>query len=843
MRAEISNPTEFTFVCPLANGIHARPASLLAEVATRFDSGLSVVNQRNGAVANLKSTLGILAADIRHGDNCSVQVRGEGAALAAKALREFIFQNLPKADGPVVVERLTHGALPRSLQSSDVNYRAGAGVSSGVGIGKVVFAAPIRLPLQVPETATDVQAEERNLDRALAAVRERTRGMLARSLSDAEAGVLKAHLALLDDVAFVEELQHGIARGNTAGKSIADTAQHFISVLQGSGSAYIRDRAIDIQEICARLLQELCGTSVPSDEVELCEPSVLLAETLAPQQLLAFDRRWLQGLVLEYAGTTSHTVILARSLGIPAVVGVKNAASVFRAGEQVVVDANRGLVVSNGIDVVHQFYGRERRVLTRRRERMVREGLAPAQTLDGKKFAVSANVSFSAEVRAAFSEGADAIGLFRSEILFLDRDTPPTEDEQFEIYRDAISVAGGRYVAIRTIDVGGDKPIPHLHLPRESNPYLGFRGLRIYPEHRDLFRTQLRAIVRASAFGPVKMMAPMVTTHDEVRWLKSQIAEVQRELSDQNIGYDPAMPVGIMVEVPSVAFILDQLCADVDFFSIGTNDLAQYFMAADRDNARVSALANVRHPSFLRFLKHIVDGVHAGGKRVSMCGEMAGDVSNLPLLVGLGLDEISAAGSQLPNLKSEIAKLVARDCRKILDEAMAFTSVDEIDQLLARYHQRARQESLLDSDLVITASESLTKEEVIRELVDALYVAGRTDDPDRVEEAVWARESIYATGLGHGFAIPHGRTDAVRADSVAVLKLRKPIAWGSVDDEPVSIVVLLAVRDSAVDNIHLKVMARLARQLMDESFRGRLAALDDQREITQFLTSCLQLQP
>jgi fructose-specific PTS system IIA-like component len=841
MPQDLSKPAEFTFACPLPNGLHARPASELAEFATRLESEVSLINQRNGSAANLKSTLGILAADIRHGDQCTVRIEGEGTTAAERALREFILHQLPKTDAPLAVEICGFDALPRGLLSPDVRYHTGLGVSPGIGRGTAVGIAPVRIPAKLADEAEDRQAEGRRLERALDAVRERTRGMLSRAISPAEAGVLRAHLALLDDVTFSERLQQGIAHGYSAGKTVADCGEHFSSLLSASDSAYIRDRAIDIQDISARLLQELYGSESFIADASLSGPSVLVAETLAPQQLLASDRRWIRALVLEYAGTTSHTIILARSLGIPAVVGVKNAPAAIRTGEEIVVDANRGLVVSNGIATVHRFYERELRTLSRRQEKISSGSSAPAATVDGRALAIAANVSSSDEIRTAFMHGADAIGLFRTEMLFIGHGSPPDEEVQFEIYREAVCMAGRRTVTIRSLDIGGDKPIAHLHFPEESNPYLGYRGIRIYADHSELFRTQLRAILRASAFGRVQMMAPMVSTLDEVRWLKSQIREVQQELSAESVAFDAGMRVGIMIEVPSVAFILDQLCAEVDFFSIGTNDLNQYFMAADRDNARVAALSNVRHPSFLRFLKHIVDAVHAGGKHVAMCGEMAGDLRNLPLLIGLGLDEISAASPQIPFLKKQTASLFARRCRELLDRAMKCLSVQEVEKQLEENYAGARTRALLDPELVITASESRTKEEAIRELVDALYIAGRTEQPDALEQAVWAREAAYATGVGHGFAIPHGRSDTVKIDSVALLKLQAPIAWGSLDDEPVKTVVLLAVRESSVDHSHMQVLAKLARKLMDETFRQGLAERGDSNEIAKYIATELQL--
>ncbi|HKT22959.1 MAG TPA: phosphoenolpyruvate--protein phosphotransferase, partial [Terriglobales bacterium] len=623
--------------------------------------------------------------------------------------------------------------------------------------------------------------------------------------------------------------------------ALIEAAQHFISTLQQSASAYIRDRAVDLQEICLRVLEELYGPRFTAPALQLSEPSVLVAETLAPQQLLSFESRWLQGIVLEYAGTTSHTVILARSLGIPTVVGVKDAPVLFSQEHDVVVDANRGLVIPNGTAPIQRFYNRERRVQQARQNVLVRGGYGQATTRDGQRLEVSANVSSGEEAILAFANGAESIGLFRTEMLFIGRTEAPNEEEQFSIYREVARSAGKRPVIIRTIDIGGDKPVPHLNLPLESNPYLGFRGMRIYQEHRELFRAQLRALLRASAFGRIQIMAPMVSTIEEVLWLKAQVAELKQELTEAGSQFDRNIPLGIMIEVPSIAFILDQLCAELDFFSIGTNDLNQYFLAVDRDNAKVAGLSRVYHPSFLRFLRHIVDGVHEHGKWVGMCGEMAGDPANLPILIGLGLDEISAAAPQIPILKQKIAQLSAAECRLILDRMTSAAQVKDVEVLLEHAHSQSVEQPLLSTELVIVGSDSETKEEAIRELVDALYMAGRTQDPDRLEEIVWQRESAYSTGLGHGFAIPHCRSDAINANSVAVLKLSKPVEWAALDGKPVSMVILLAVRESDANNSHMQVLAKLARRLMNESFRQEFGSLERPTEIMAFLSRELEL--
>lgn len=843
MRPGPSNAVEFHFVCPLPYGLHARPASQMAEFAGGFVSQFKLINQRTGATANLKSPLAIISADVRGGDSCSIRILGEDQDSAFGALKEFIAQELAKADEnlPPVEAELARPLLPRALQSPAITRHSGVAVSPGIGKGKAVVVGRVRLsqPLN-GESAEDREKEQKRVEHAIATVRDRLKALISRSMSPAEDAVLKAHVSILEDVSFTERIAAQVAAGQSAGQALLATGKFFISLLEGSESAYIRERAVDIQEICLRLLEEIDGPQLGRARVTLEEPSVLVAETLAPQQLLELNRKWLSGLVLEYAGTTSHAVILARSLRIPTIVGVKDAPVILRPGQEIVVDANRGFVVPNGTPIVHRFYDRESQTQRGRQQALSRQSSSSAITTDGHKIEVGANICSGEESATAFAQGAEAIGLFRTEFSFLGRDRAPSEDEQFAIYAEAARGAKRR-VTIRTLDVGGDKPIPVLNLPPESNPYLGYRGMRIYREHRELFHTQLRAILRASALGPIQIMAPMVSTIEEVLWLKEQIAELQEELERRKIAFDPLLPVGIMIEVPSVAFNLDRFSAEVDFFSIGTNDLNQYFMAVDRNNARVAKLASVRQPSFLRFLKHIVDAVQRNGKWVGMCGEMAGDLRNLPLLIGLGLHGVSVPTSEIPALKRAMSRFSFDECKLLLLEAIECARLNEVEELLRNFRSLEPVQPLFDPELVILNSDSRTKEEAIRELIDSLYIASRTENPDRLEELVWAREEACTTGLGHGFAIPHCRSDAVTANSVAILKLKRPIEWGAIDEKPVSTVILLAVRESDASNTHLQVLAKLARRLMNAQFREEVTQLNESGEILAHLSRELQI--
>jgi multiphosphoryl transfer protein len=835
---------EFAFICTLSDGLHARPASHLAEVANDFASECYMTNLRTGAVANLKSVLAIIATDVRQGDQCTVQVSGSDEQAAHAALFRFVEKILPGCDVPLAGLSLTsvNGALPRVLLGQEVKCCFGSPVSSGIGRGRVVLLGGVALPAELNEpVVTDSPIESERTKRAIAAVRARIREKLTRQKSATEIAVLQADLAIASDVSFAQKLTEHVLQGKSAGQAVMEAGKFFMDLLRRSDSEYIRERALDIEEICLQLLEEIYGVDLVTAPVELRELSVVVAETLAPQQLLGLDRRWLKALVLEYSGATSHAVILARSLGIPALVGVKNARALLAAGQEVVVDAIRGIVVTQVSPAVQRFYEREQRTLIRRQEFLPIPTTGPAITADGKAFEVAANASSYEELSSAFENGADGIGLFRTEMAFLHRDRAPSEEEQFAIYFEAARIATGRPVIIRTFDLGGDKVAPYLNLPAEDNPFLGYRGVRIYAEHRELLRAQLLAILRASAFGNVQIMVPMISSLDEVLRFKDELSQAKQDLSRAGIAFKQDIKVGVMIEVPSSGFILDQLSAEVDFFSLGTNDLNQYFLAVDRDNPKIAALSNVLHPGFLRFLKKIVEDIHDAGKWVGMCGEMAADIRHLPLLVGLGLDEISLPAAGIPYFKRAISHLSTTDCKKALDQIILCREKTELEVLLEQSQPSWSTQPLLSKELVLLDSESNNKEEAIQEIVDAFYITGRTGDRQRLEEALWSREAVYSTGLGYGFAAPHCKTEAVTADSIGVLKLKRAIDWGSVDREPVNMIILIAMREPQLANRHMQVFSKLARKLMSEEFRGHLLAIENAHDMATYLARQLDI--
>jgi multiphosphoryl transfer protein len=844
MPSEISTNLQLTFTCPLLSGMHARPAALLAEVSNRFRSEVALVNLRNERRANSKSVLSIIAADIRGGDRCLLQVSGIDETAAHAAIREFIEQVLPNCDGVAPPAPLNADPrLPRVLRDIDASYHFGLSASAGIGKGTVVVARSRVLPSTFTEhTQPDPSEELERLQSAIRVVRERTKKQVTTSTGLGNA-ILNAHLAILDDVLLAQHLAEHISRGKSAGYAIVESGKYFTVVLRQSENDYLRERAADVEEILLRVMEELYGSTARENVVQekLLEDAILVAETLGPQQLLDLNSPNLRGIVLEQSGTTSHAVLLAQSFGIATVVGVRNACTLLAGVADAIVDGRRGLVISPVTPAIEGFYQRELSVNYQRQALLVKKATSAAVTQDDQRLEVGANASSIEEVIVAFENGAEGVGLFRSEIAFLQQKVAPSEEHLFSFYRNAVLAAKACPVLLRTLDVGGDKRVPFLNLPRENNPFLGYRGARIYGEHHDLLQMQLRAMLRASVYGRIQIMAPMISSLHEVLAFKDELAEAKQYLQDRNIDVAENIPVGIMIEVPSAAFILDELCSEVDFFSIGTNDLAQYFLAVDRENFKVAPLFDVLHPGFIRLLQKIVAEVHKAGKWVGLCGDMAAERRNLPVLLGLGLDEISVPPHSIPELKDAVRGLSSNACKEIVSGISAARDRHKIDMLLQSIPPNASALPLLSEYLVKLGSDSNTKEEAIQELVDAFYIASRCNDRQELEDAVWAREEVYSTGLGFGFATPHCKTDAVTANSIGVLKLKRAIGWGAADHEPVRMVILIAMRALNNDNDHMQVFSELARKLMNEDFRERLLSFQDAATMVHYLCRELSL--
>jgi phosphoenolpyruvate-protein phosphotransferase len=819
-------PLELQFTFPLENGFHARPASIFRDAASRFTSSIFLTNRQNNAKANAKSTLALISTLTKHGDACTLSIEGEDQRVALDELQRFINDEFPLSDvePPQAAVEQRAGNLPRWLKVEEGMTYRGTAASRGIALSRAYVVNSVSELPDVSHHPTKTVAEElAQVEKALHLVEENLRRQLAATDNKTQQDIIKAHLSILEDSEFNTRIGESVrSTGRSAGVAITDSVKHFAGILRQSGSLYLQERILDIRDIGIQLLEAIYGRMQPDDHPRLTADAVWVTGVMTPSQFIALDKRHLKGIVMSHGGTTSHTVILARAYGIPCLTGVEEINNKLSTGQEIIVDGERGFIIPDPADSVREFYTREIKKIEGIRKRLARFAGTAGTTADGKRLEIAANVGSLEEAKLAFRNGAEAIGLFRTELLFMNRLFPPSEEEQFVIYSETARIAGDRRVIIRTLDVGGDKPIPYLNLPAEKNPFLGYRAVRMYDAHKELIDAQLKAILRASAFGNIKIMFPMISSLEEVRKLKQWIKRLMQDFDRQTIAYNRQIEIGIMVEIPSVALVIDQLSKEVDFFSIGSNDLAQYFFAVDRENQNVSHLSNSFHPSFLRLIKKIIDDAHAQKKWVGICGRFGGERLAVPLFVGYGIDEISLASPDIPTVKSVLSEFKSTACGPLLDSVLSQESPEEVESLLKSFSGNRAQRPLIAAETVKLQSESKTIDEAIRELIDLLHLAGRVENADTVEEAVWAREETYSTGVGFEVAIPHCKSNAVLVNSISILRTTTPIPWKSLDDKPVKLVIMIVIKADAPGDEHLRMIARLSRKLMDEKFRDRL---------------------
>lgn len=843
---------EHDFVCTLANGLHARPASLLAQCAESYHAIIQIRRRitPEPAPVDIRSVLSIIGLDVREGDRCTITATGDDADAAIAALREVIELRLDAAEqaADAEVKRVVSVAtrVPRVLRQLSVRAIAGESVCPGAAIGEVVILGGLSLPVDAARaTVASIPRELAAARHAIDALHAHLSARAAKAGASTEAAILAAHAQIASDPALWDSIRHAITAGATAPQAVVAAAEQLVARLRAAASAYVRDRALDVQDIAMQLVERLLPGAT-ADQQPLARDSIVFAEALTANQLLRLDRAHLKGLVLGSVGKTSHTVILARGFGIPCVINVSHAAVAAAPGQIAAIDGDGGYAVAPATpDVVAYFAGRQA-AAQRRADRLRPLSQGVPITRDGHRLEVGTNASSAAEVAAGIAHGSDGIGLFRTEFMFLERDLAPDEDEQFAVCADAVREAAGAPVIFRTFDIGGDKLAPYLHIDDEENPFLGVRGIRLHQRYPALLDIQLRAIIRAAANAPantVRVMAPMVATPTEAAWFRDRVLDAITQVRAAGHAAHDTIPIGVMIEVPAAAMSIDLLAPHVDFFSIGTNDLCQYALAADRGNAGVAALNDPLHPAFLRLLRLLVRDANAAGKWIGVCGEMGGRVTNVALLIGLGVNEISGSSANVLALKQAIRAADASQCLALLDAACACADSTDVVKLLNTGSWRAQSAapSILDLGCIEVDVDLPSKAHAIERAVELLWIAGRTNRPRDVDAAVWAREETYSTGLGHGFAIPHCKSDAVQAATLVVVKLRAPIEWGSMDSQPVRTVMLLAVPTSGegegndAARQHMRIFASLARRLMHEEFRDALVALYDPAAIEAFL--------
>ena len=530
-----------------------------------------------------------------------------------------------------------------------------------------------RRSLEVPRlTGRDAAVEWARFEAAAALAKDmlmRIRDRAEREVGKAQADIFEAHLMFLEDPALLFAIRESIeSNGVNAEAAVYDATNYYAAILAELPDPTLSARAADVYDVGRRVLRILMD--VGEEDVTLTAPSIVIAHELTPSDTVMMDRRLVLAMITQIGGPTAHAAILARSYGIPAIVGVGDGLLDIPAGVLVAVDGDSGTIIIDPDDETSQVYAIRQANLRSRLAHARAHTAEPAVSRDGRRVEVAANVGAASGARAASDFGADGIGLFSTEFLYLKRESAPSEDEQVEAYRAVIQVMGDRPVVVRTFDVGGDKPLPYMDIGREDNPFLGLRAVRIAFEQPDLLLTQLRAIYRAGAGRNVKIMFPMVATVSEARSLRGFARQACEDLRARNTPIAERVEVGIMVEVPSAAVTADHLAREVDFFSIGTNDLAQYALAADRTNARVAHIADAFHPAVLRLIKQVIDASHTAGKWTGLCGELAGEPLAVPILFGLGLDEFSMNPPAVPVAKSIIRELTVAEARDIALRAL-----------------------------------------------------------------------------------------------------------------------------------------------------------------------------
>jgi phosphoenolpyruvate-protein phosphotransferase (PTS system enzyme I) len=567
--------------------------------------------------------------------------------------------------------------------------RNGIAASPGIAIGPAFVllgeaqSPPTGQQVSAP-AALDAAAERARFEAAvaasrtdLAALRERVAARVGR----AEAAVFDAHLMMLEDPALVDGINEAIEAGSGAAQALEGVVETYAAIFAGMEDAYMRERAADIRDVGRRLVRHLLGSTAP-DLSMLAEPSVVVAHDLTPSDTAQLDPQTALGFATESGGPTSHSAIMARSLGLPAVVGSVGLLEAVKEGDLLVVDGGQGLILVNPDEATLAEYRAKAEQLIADRDALAELKDLPAVTLDGHPVELAANVGSPKNLGAALENGAASVGLYRTEFLFMDRDRLPTEEEQYNAYKAVIAGMQGRPVIIRTLDIGGDKQVPYLQMPHEMNPFLGWRALRMCLDRPDLFKTQLRAIWRAGAHGTARVMFPMVSSLGEVQRAKAMLAEARAELVAEGKAVAENLSVGIMIEIPAAALIADRLAPEVDFFSIGSNDLIQYTLAVDRMNQQIASLYEPLHPAVLRLIAMVIDAAHRHEKWAGMCGEMAGDKSAVPILLGLGLDEFSVSARSVPMVKSLVRELSLVECQTIAAAALEAGTADEVRALL-----------------------------------------------------------------------------------------------------------------------------------------------------------------
>ncbi|KQL57550.1 MULTISPECIES: phosphoenolpyruvate--protein phosphotransferase [Bacillaceae] len=569
------------------------------------------------------------------------------------------------------------------------NTLTGIAASAGIAIAKAFVHEEPDFTVKQKE-ASNKEKEVERLTEALAQSTkelEEIKQKALKELGEDKAEIFSAHLLVLSDPELIDSVKGKINDdGVTAEYALNEVADMFITMFENMDNAYMQERAADIRDVSRRVLGHLMGIQVVS-LAAIAEDTVIIAHDLTPSDTAQLNPAVIKGFATDIGGRTSHSAIMSRSLEIPAVVGTKQATKTIANGDMIIVDGIDGDVLINPSEDELATYKQKQQQFAAQKAEWAKLVNEKTVTKDGVHVELAANIGTPQDLDGVLANGAEGIGLYRTEFLYMGRTELPSEEEQFEAYKEVVERMEGKPVVIRTLDIGGDKELPYLDLPEEMNPFLGFRAIRLCLEKQDMFRDQLRALLRASAYGNLKIMFPMIATIEELREAKEILADEKEKLKAEGVTVSEELEVGIMVEIPSTAVASPQFAKEVDFFSIGTNDLIQYTMAADRMNERVSYLYQPYHPAVLRLIDMVIKAAHAEGKWVGMCGEMAGDEIAIPLLLGLGLDEFSMSATSVLPARSQLSKLSKEELSAFAQSALLESTSEAVENLVKKHYQ------------------------------------------------------------------------------------------------------------------------------------------------------------
>ncbi|ASN04772.1 phosphoenolpyruvate--protein phosphotransferase [Virgibacillus necropolis] len=556
----------------------------------------------------------------------------------------------------------------------------GIAASSGIAIAKAYQLVTPDLTFE-KKTIDNPNEEINRLDQALEkskAELEKIKEHAKREIGDEHAEIFSAHLLVLSDPELIKPIKEKITTDNEMAEgALKETADMFIDMFKNMDNEYMRERAADIQDVTKRVMAHLLNVTFP-DPALIDEEVIVIAHDLTPSDTAQLNREFVKGFATDIGGRTSHSAIMARSLEIPAVVGTKDSTQSIKQNDIVIVDGMNGVVLINPSEDEINSYREKQAEHEAQKAVWAQMKDEASVTSDGKQVELAANIGTPEDVESVLNNGGEGIGLYRTEFLYMGKSELPTEDEQYDAYKSVLEKMGDKPVVVRTLDIGGDKELSYLDLPKEMNPFLGFRAIRFCLENESIFRTQLRALLRASVYGNLKIMFPMIATLEEFRQAKEILLDEKNNLSNEGVAVSDQIEVGIMVEIPSTAVTAKQFAKEVDFFSIGTNDLIQYTMAADRMNEQVSYLYQPYHPAILNLVHNVIEAAHGEGKWVGMCGEMAGDPIAIPILLGLGLDEFSMSATSILQARTQLRQLSKEDMQSHKETLLSMGTADEV---------------------------------------------------------------------------------------------------------------------------------------------------------------------